>query len=158
MKMRKAMIDIVIDKVISRQQVPPMHELESAVEAACRVARLENDHPDLCLRFSDDETIRALNKQWRNRDEPTDVLSFPMQAGPDDAAGSYLGDIIFSCPSIQRAAHLAGIDSNSHTQHLVIHGVLHLLKYDHIRGTDTNIMQNAEREAMRLLGLHDPYP
>jgi len=151
------MLEIIIDSGIEVAQVPTRDALESAVSSACKTTDLSDENPDLCLRFSGDEAIRALNRRWRHRDEPTDVLSFPMSTGVD-GEDSYLGDIILSCPTIRKVAASRGLDPDAHTLHLVIHGVLHLLGFDHAGDEDTKAMQSREQQAMSMLGLHDPYP
>jgi probable rRNA maturation factor len=153
----KAMIDIVIDDGISADLIPPEARIKSAVRLACCEAGLEVAEPDLCLRFSDDETVRALNRQWRDKDETTDVLSFPIQEGPAYDTDAYLGDIIFSWPYVLRSARALGIDPQAHVLHLAVHGVLHLLGFDHGSDEDAVRMQTRERQVMHALSLHDPY-
>ncbi|MFQ5355512.1 MAG: rRNA maturation RNase YbeY [Mariprofundaceae bacterium] len=151
------MIEVLIDEEVADQGVPAESCLKPAVAAACREAGFNNTEPDLCLRFSGNDVIRALNKQWRGKDESTDVLSFPMQDGPDYDSDSCLGDIIFSWPYITREAQRLGINPEAHAQHLTIHGVLHLLGFDHITDAEAINMQCRESLAMCALGLHDPY-
>lgn len=105
-----------------------------------------------CLITSDEE-MQALNEQWRGKDKPTDVLSFP--AGEIDKP--FLGDIAIGAGVMARDAETAGKTPEAHLSHLAVHGFLHLLGYDHIEDTDAETMEALEREALALIGLSDPY-
>jgi probable rRNA maturation factor len=112
----------------------------------------------LCIRFSDDETVHALNREWRKKDSVTDVLSFPMQDGDEPEADESLGDIILATPFTTKEAARLSLPVTDHMLHLIVHATLHLLGYDHIDDEDAKIMHKHERAAMNKLGLHDPYP
>jgi len=106
---------------------------------------------DVAVNLADDALLRRLNRDFRGRDRPTNVLSFAM-----NEAG-YLGDIALS---YDRVVAEAGLDSKApadHAIHLVVHGVLHLLGYDHEDDGDAVIMEERERAVMAELGLPDPY-
>ncbi len=135
----------------------PPSAIDAAVQAACAVAGLEASEAELCIRFCPDLEIRALNRQWRNQDKVTDVLSFPMQMPPVDLSES-LGDIALAAPFVRQEAVRLGVPEDAHLLHLIIHATLHLLGYDHIDDDEAERMQQLEREAMRRIGLHDPYP
>lgn len=150
------MVDIVVDDDLDEDFEPP-ERIEEAVSAACTVAGREARNVDVCIRFSSDEVIQALNLQWRGRDRVTDVLSFPMQETPYDFSES-LGDIALAVPFIMQEADRLGLPAADHCLHLIIHAVLHLLGYDHMDDDDAVAMQTLEREAMRRMGLHAPYP
>ncbi|MDQ6983008.1 MAG: rRNA maturation RNase YbeY, partial [Mariprofundus sp.] len=95
--------------------------------------------------------------QWRDRDKVTDVLSFPMQETPYDFSES-LGDIALAVPFIIQEADRLDLSARDHYLHLIIHATLHLLGSDHIENRDAASMQAMEREAMRRMKLHHPYP
>ena len=133
--------------------------MRAAVVAACRVAGMAAtaDAITLCIRLAGDEAVQALNSQWRGKDRVTDVLSFPMQEPPIDLREP-LGDIALAYPFVwQEAARLA-LTPAAHLVHLVVHATLHLLGYDHIDDAEALTMQRLEQQAMRQLGLHNPYP
>lgn len=150
------MIEVMLDAGIDAGQVPGDATVRHAVAAACMQAGISRQ-VTLCVRFADDETIRELNREWRGKDAPTDVLSFPMQEGPAFDAGEPLGDIILSWPFVVREAERLGLTPQQHAQHLIVHGVLHLLGYVHAEDMDAERMQALERRTMQQLGLHDPY-
>jgi len=150
------MVDIVVDEDVDEDFEPP-ERIEEAVYAACTVAGWADQEPDMCIRFASDKMIQSLNLQWRDRDKVTDVLSFPMQEAPYDFSGP-LGDIALAVPFISKEADRLGLPAPDHCLHLIIHATLHLLGFDHIEDHDVASMQAAEREAMRRIKLHDPYP
>ncbi len=101
---------------------------------------------------------RRLNRQWRGKDKPTNVLSFPAgePLAPGDEAVS-LGDIVICAPVIRREAGEQGKTLRAHWAHMVVHGVLHLLGYDHESERDAVIMEALERELLADRGFPDPY-
>ncbi|MDF8332588.1 rRNA maturation RNase YbeY [Novosphingobium cyanobacteriorum] len=137
-----------------------------AAEAAAQVApELAHDHLLVSLVMADDDEVHALNKQWRAKDKPTNVLSFPMlsreevlaaAANPD--APGMLGDLILAHGVCMREAADKGIATEAHASHLVVHGLLHLAGYDHeTSDSDAEEMEALERKALALMGLADPY-
>ena len=107
--------------------------------------------------LASDAFIRKLNSTYRGKDQPTNVLSFPFQAPPGaDKEGSYLGDLVLASETIQREAEERGIPPRHHTQHLVVHGLLHLLGFDHETDAEAEIMERLEAEILATLGI-DPF-
>jgi probable rRNA maturation factor len=106
-----------------------------------------------------DDHMRSLNKEFRGKDKPTNVLSFPMDkvdiAGAD---GSCLGDIALAYETIEREASDAGILFKAHAAHMMVHGVLHLLGYQHETDEEANVMEMHECRIMKHLGYASPYP
>jgi probable rRNA maturation factor len=107
--------------------------------------------------LSTDSRVKRLNKTWRNKDQPTNVLSFPSPPSTRDETGLYIGDVILALETIQAEAHELGIPLADHFKHLVIHGLLHLLGYDHVNGTDAETMEQLETTILATLGVADPY-
>lgn len=94
-----------------------------------------------------------LNARWRGRDYATNVLSFPVP-GPERRI---LGDVVICADVVRREAREQGKRLDAHWAHLVIHGVLHLMGYDHVRETDARLMEGRERRVLKALGFPDPY-
>jgi len=152
------MIDILVDDDAGEEDsLPSIIAIETAVRTACDSAKLAGD-PELCIRFASDDSVHELNRQWRGKDKTTDVLSFPMQEGPDFDAGESLGDIIIAVPYSRRAAAELQLPATDHMLHLIVHGTLHLLGHDHIGDEEAERMHGIERIVMQKLCLHDPYP
>ncbi|MDX8407250.1 MAG: rRNA maturation RNase YbeY [Mariprofundaceae bacterium] len=155
------MIDVLIDEDVDEHPLPSPASIRQAALAALTAAGFEIEaanQPELCIRFAADADIRALNRQWRNKDQVTDVLSFPLQEGPDFDISQGLGDIALAVPFILTEAGRMGLAAQDHCLHLIVHACLHLVGFDHIRDADAAVMQPLERQAMLRLGLHDPYP
>ena len=128
---------------------------------AVRAAVAHSDFSDLAdtevsVKFTSDEEVRALNATWRGKDKPTNVLSFPMAETPEDAP--MLGDIVLASGVCAREAAEKNVAVETHATHLVVHGTLHLLGYDHETGDDdAEAMEAIERKALASLGIADPY-
>ena len=137
-----------------------------AAAAAGSVApELGHAHLLVSLVMADDEEVHALNKQWRAKDKPTNVLSFPMlareevlAAAAQPGAPGMLGDLILAHGVCTREAADKGITVEAHAAHLIIHGLLHLAGYDHETGEkDAAEMEALETKALALMGFADPY-
>ena len=120
---------------------------------------------EIAVWLTDDEEVRTLNAQYRQKDKPTNVLSFPMiqpdlldtvTANSDDGE-VILGDIVLAHGVCAREAEERGISTADHATHLIVHGTLHLLGYDHQGDAEADAMEDMERAALADLGLHDPY-
>lgn len=120
---------------------------------------------EISVRLTDDAEVQHLNAQYRQKDTPTNVLSFPM-VQPDlletigqnsDDGEVLLGDIVLAYGVCAREAEERGIALVDHATHLIVHGALHLLGYDHMVGDQAEAMEAIETDALRSLGLADPY-
>jgi probable rRNA maturation factor len=113
-------------------------------------------HPDteVSVRLCDDDEIRALNLAWRNKDRATNVLSFPAPLGN---RGPLLGDIVVAFEYVSEEARDAGRSLRDHLAHMLVHGLLHLLGFDHDGERDAEEMENLERRILAGLGIDDPY-
>ena len=119
---------------------------------------------EIAVRLTDDAEVQALNRDYRRKDKPTNVLSFPM-VQPDlidnlantDDGEILLGDIVLARETCEREAEERGVSIAAHATHLIVHGTLHLLGYDHMLDDEADAMESLEREIMAALGLHDPY-
>lgn len=129
-----------------------------AVDAAVARLSLGDADSELSILFTDNEAMRALNAQWRGKDKPTNVLSFPaFPLTPGDPPGPMLGDIVIAFETVKSEAELEGKPFDDHLRHLVVHGFLHVLGYDHENDTDAEEMEAAERAILADMGIADPY-
>jgi probable rRNA maturation factor len=142
---------------------PREAHLEALVVAALSAAEHElgisRDHPsEVSFLFTDDATIQGINMEWRGKDSPTNVLSFPaFQLRPGMAPKPLLGDIILALETVQREAKEEHKPFDNHLSHLIIHGLLHLLGYDHETDNDAEVMEGLERKILSALAIPDPY-
>lgn len=137
----------------------------SAAAAALAVApELANPRLSASLLFTSDAEVQALNREWREKDRPTNVLSFPMLERdelldlPREGVPELLGDISLACETCTREAEEKGVPLADHAAHLVVHGLLHLAGLDHeISPEDAALMEALEIKALALMGIADPY-
>jgi len=142
------------------------------VRRAAEAAIAESAFPDLAqaerpvelsVRLTDDERVRALNSEWRGKDKPTNVLSFPMAEEGDFVLANVaeqellLGDIVLARGVCEREAAEKDIPVERHATHLLVHGTLHLLGYDHHDEDQAVDMERREVRALARLGIADPY-
>ena len=120
---------------------------------------------EIAVRLTDDAEVHQLNAQYRGKDKPTNVLSFPMLE-PDliealtqnsDDGEVILGDIVLAHGVCATEAEEKGFTVEQHATHLIVHGVLHLLGYDHQGDSEAEAMESMERAALETLGIPDPY-
>lgn len=117
-----------------------------------------NIESELSLVFTNDEAIRAINAEWRQKDKATNVLSFPaFDVAPGEEPNVMLGDIIIARETVEREALEESKPFDNHLTHLFVHGLLHLLGYDHENDEDAEIMEGLEREILAKLAIPDPY-
>ena len=106
---------------------------------------------EVSITLVDDKQIHKLNKQYRGIDKPTNVLSFEL------GDKVLLGDIFISLDTVKREAKDAGISVEEHTAHMIVHGVLHLQGYDHIKDKEAKLMESKEIRILKKLGYKNPY-
>lgn len=114
------------------------------------------NHHEVVIRIVDEEEMQALNKRYRHQDKSTNVLSFPAEL-PNVVDDPLLGDVIICATVVHSEAleqHKCAID---HWAHMVVHGILHLQGYDHIKSVDANIMEQHEIQILKTLGINNPY-
>jgi probable rRNA maturation factor len=135
------------------------------IQRAVRESRKVNASSEVSVVFSDDRELQLLNKEYRGVDKPTNVLSFPGPEIEPEDPNSYtvrdrphvLGDIVLSLETTQREAQEQGKELKHHVAHLLVHGALHLLRYDHENDGDAQVMEDLERAVLAGLGIGDPY-
>ena len=157
--MREIQIDI--QYATSRRNVPHASRLRGWATVAyqsalCRQDRRPRIPPELTIRIVGSAESRSLNRTWRAKDKPTNVLSFPAGDLPG-VAGALLGDLAICVPVVLREAREQGKPYPAHWAHMVVHGVLHLLGYDHVKLRDADLMEACEAEILAQFGYADPY-
>lgn len=141
-------ITLVIEDSAWRSHRGLQTRLKEAAMAAARAGKLRGDFTVL---LADDARLHELNRDFRGKDKPTNVLSFP-----SDEPG-YHGDIAIAHGVTAREAREAGKRFADHAAHLMVHGVLHLAGYDHERPKDAKVMEPLEVKILKRLGIADPY-
>jgi probable rRNA maturation factor len=144
-------IDVVVGSELWKAAGKPENAVRRAVTQAA--AMLSTGPAELAIVLTDDSTIRALNRDWRGVDKPTNVLAFPTQ----QAAAGHLGDIVLAFETISREARGERKPLAHHLAHLAVHGFLHLVGFDHERPKDALEMERTERKILRQLAIPDPY-
>lgn len=114
-------------------------------------AALAGQRGELTIRVVGGRESRALNRRFRGKDKPTNVLSFPY------AEPGVLGDVVLCAPVVNREAREQGKSPAAHWAHMVVHGVLHLRGFDHIRHAEARVMESRERAILARLSFPDPY-
>ena len=135
--------------------LPTEEQLNQWVLAALD-GRCDLDEPELTIRITDEAESQELNHEYRGKDYPTNVLSFPFEA-PPEVPIPLLGDLVICAQVVFREATEQNKTAESHWAHMVIHGCLHLLGYDHINDDEAEEMEGIERQIMASLGFEDPY-
>ena len=152
-------IDILIEADGWADEASLRRLSERAIEAAWKeLDHGEQPESELSLVFTDDARIKELNNDWREKDKPTNVLSFPaflLKRG--QKPGPMLGDFVIARETVMREAIDEEKPFDDHLTHLVIHGFLHLLGYDHISDDEAEEMENLERKILARLAIADPY-
>jgi len=163
------MLDIAID---ADPEWDSSSGWDSLVRRAAEAAIAESAFPqlasspraiELSVRLTGDDEVQALNAEWRGKDKPTNVLSFPqMETNEIGTAGTdgpdlMLGDVVLAREVCEREAAEKAIPLEEHAAHLVVHGTLHLLGYDHHDDDSADDMESREIRALARLGIADPY-
>lgn len=130
-----------------------------AAEAVEALVAAIPEEAEISILFTSDNQVAALNREWRKKTGPTNVLSFPAAASPANFPGvpRPLGDIVLAHGVVNAEAHAQGKALASHVSHLIVHGMLHLLGHDHDHDEAAAAMQALETAAQRRLGYPDPY-
>lgn len=156
-------IDLILDvqQMIISDSIPDKAALACWIktalieEASYSHKGLDSEY-ELTIRIVDKNEIQLLNKTYRHKDKPTNVLSFPFEAPPEIQL-ALLGDVIICHDIVVAEAQQQQKTSQAHWAHMVIHGVLHLKGYDHIRDSDAEIMEALEVQILKKLNIPNPY-
>ena len=146
-------VTIEVQVAVTAAAVPDAGQLRAW---AARALQQQAEAAELVIRVVDEAEITALNRAYRGKDGPTNVLSFPSEL-PAEVGSTLLGDIIICAPVVARECVLQDKSPEAHWAHLVIHGVLHLLGFDHHTEAEAARMEALEVRLLDELGFSDPY-
>jgi len=164
---RTAVAGLKIDVLVHSEHWKNAAAAKDVVRRALKQAAtaLSTKTAELAIVLTDDAAMRRLNRNWRGIDAPTNVLSFATKNFGDQLdeqsggqfVGNHLGDIVLAYETVKREAHRDGKAFDHHLAHLVVHGFLHLLGYDHGNDAQARRMETTERAILRDLAVPDPY-
>lgn len=152
-------IDVSVACDAWRERLPAVEDLCREAAGAAYRAATAGEAAELSLLLTDDHVVRGLNRDYRGKDRPTNVLSFPHTpvAGGGSPEAVLLGDVVVAFETTAAEAVAEGKALADHLRHLVVHGVLHLVGYDHETETDARRMEGLEVAVLAGLGIDDPY-
>ncbi|XPF93932.1 rRNA maturation RNase YbeY [Colwellia sp. RE-S-Sl-9] len=146
-------VQLDVQIACENKTLPSVEQLQLWAETA--LSTIEND-PELTIRLVETKESQQLNHQYRQKDKPTNVLSFPFEV-PEGIDINLLGDLIICADVVIQEAQEQNKKSEDHWAHLVIHGCLHLLGYDHIKEDEAIEMESIEIRLLSILGIDNPY-
>jgi probable rRNA maturation factor len=147
------MIEVEIQNASLGASLPAEERFRQWTHAALRERR---ESAEVLIRLVDEAESTQLNADYRGKNHPTNVLSFPFEV-PPDIPNTHLGDLVICAPLVTREAREQGKDVEAHWAHLTVHGVLHLLGYDHIEDSEAQRMEAEEIRILHGLGFSNPY-
>ena len=143
--------NVVLLDAAWQRALPGVERLVRRAARAALAGARRSGKRSLTIALADDRRVRALNARDRKKDKPTNVLSYP------SGEHAFLGDIVLARQTVWREAREQGKSPADHVSHLVVHGALHLLGYDHEENVDAERMEALERRVLARLGIADPY-
>ena len=147
---------MIIDLQIACEQETGLPTAEQIAQWATAAVQPQSDEMEMTVRIVDEAESHALNLNYRGKDRPTNVLSFPFEC-PDEVELPLLGDLVICRQVVEREAQEQDKPVIAHWAHMVVHGSLHLLGYDHIEDDEAEEMESLETQIMTGLGFADPY-
>ena len=147
---------IFVDLQIATENIDGLPTEEQIVQWATAAVQPEGDEVEMTVRIVDEAESHELNLTYRGKDRPTNVLSFPFEC-PDEVELPLLGELVICRQVVEREAAEQEKPLMSHWAHMVVHGSLHLLGYDHIEDNEAEEMESLETQIMQGLGFDDPY-
>lgn len=150
-------VDLTIDADQWRGVLPNIEDIARRATAETWAFLADGRLVELSLLLSDDETVRSLNREHRGKDQPTNVLAFPMGEPIAPMGPVHLGDVVLACETVSEEAKRDGKTLEAHVSHLVVHGLLHLVGHDHLDPTEASEMERLEIAILSKLGFPNPY-
>ena len=147
---------MIIDLQIACEQETDLPTAEQIEQWATAAVQPQSDEVEMTVRIVDEAESHELNLNYRGKDRPTNVLSFPFEC-PDEVELPLLGDLVICRQVVEREAQEQDKPVMAHWAHMVVHGSLHLLGYDHIEDDEAEEMESLETQIMTGLGFADPY-
>ncbi|MFC2435726.1 MAG: rRNA maturation RNase YbeY [Aggregatibacter sp.] len=147
---------MIIDLQMACEQESGLPTAEQIEQWATAAVQPQSDEVEMTVRIVDEAESHALNLNYRGKDRPTNVLSFPFEC-PDEVELPLLGDLVICRQVVEREAQEQDKPLMAHWAHMVVHGSLHLLGYDHIEDDEAEEMESLETQIMTGLGFADPY-
>lgn len=147
---------MIIDLQIACEQETGLPTVEQIEQWATAAVQPQSDEVEMTVRIVDEAESHELNLNYRGKDRPTNVLSFPFEC-PDEVELPLLGDLVICRQVVEREAQEQDKPLMAHWAHMVVHGSLHLLGYDHIEDAEAEEMESLETQIMTGLGFADPY-
>ena len=147
---------MIIDLQIACEQETGLPTAEQIEQWATAAVQPQSDEVEMTVRSVDEAESHELNLNYRGKDRPTNVLSFPFEC-PDEVELPLLGDLVICRQVVEREAQEQDKPVMAHWAHMVVHGSLHLLGYDHIEDVEAEEMESLETQIMTGLGFADPY-
>lgn len=147
---------MIIDLQIACEQESGLPTAEQIEQWAAAAVQPQSDEVEMTVRIVDEAESHELNLNYRGKDRPTNVLSFPFEC-PDEVELPLLGDLVICRQVVEREAQEQDKPVMAHWAHMVVHGSLHLLGYDHIEDDEAEEMESLETQIMTGLGFADPY-
>lgn len=147
-------LELDLQVATENSQLPTQSQFETWLHAFSEFAEIENG--EITVRIVDAEESQSLNNQFRSKDKPTNVLSFPFD-NEIELPVRLLGDLVVCAQVVEHEAHEQNKDLYDHWAHMIIHGALHLMGYDHINDEEAEQMESIEREILAQMGISDPY-
>ncbi|EDJ91283.1 rRNA maturation RNase YbeY [Haemophilus influenzae] len=147
---------VLVDLQIATENIEGLPTEEQIVQWATGAVQPEGNEVEMTVRIVDEAESQELNLTYRGKDRPTNVLSFPFEC-PDEVELPLLGDLVICRQVVEREAAEQEKPLMAHWAHMVVHGSLHLLGYDHIEDDEAEEMESLETQIMQGLGFDDPY-
>ncbi|ABQ98085.1 TPA: rRNA maturation RNase YbeY [Haemophilus influenzae] len=147
---------VLVDLQIATENIEGLPTEEQIVQWATAAIQPEGNEVEMTVRIVDEAESHELNLTYRGKDRPTNVLSFPFEC-PDEVELPLLGDLVICRQVVEREAAEQEKPLMAHWAHMVVHGGLHLLGYDHIEDDEAEEMESLETQIMQGLGFDDPY-
>ena len=152
-RIMSASVEVDLQVASNSLDIPTLADIQTWIITA--IGNNKNN-VEICVRIVDIKEGAELNQQWRNKNGPTNVLSFPSEL-PSELKLPLLGDIVICAPVVKQESQQLKKEIKAHWAHMIVHGTLHLLGYEHIEDWQAEVMESMETEILKSLGFANPY-